>query len=178
MARGLVLASAVAVTIAMAVTIAVAVAPTAARSGGDDRRGGPILEFDAMATVTEPFTGSAHPIRGLSGGGLPWQIDRGRGELGSDGRLEITVRGLVLARRDPVPPAMQGTNPVAQFRGAVNCLTPAAPDTGETVLTDPVATTPEGNARIEARLTLPTPCIAPLVFVTSPANAWFATTGR
>jgi hypothetical protein len=130
------------------------------------------------AAVTEPLTGSAHPVRGLGGGGLPWQLDSARGELRADGRLEVTVRGLVLARRDPVPPPMQGTNPVAQFRGAVNCLTPAAPDTGETVLTDPVVTTPDGNARIEARLTLPKPCIAPIVFVTSAANAWFASTGR
>lgn len=164
--------------LAVPLTIAVAVAPTAARPGGDTGRAKAILEFDTMSTVTEPFTGAAHPVRGLSGGGLPWQIDRGRGELRSDGRLEITVRGLVLARRAPVPAEMQGTNPVPQFRGAVNCLTPASPDTGETLLTDPVPTTPEGDARIDARIALPEPCIAPIVFVTSPANAWFATTGR
>jgi hypothetical protein len=160
--------------LAVPLTIVVAVAPGLARSGGEDT----ILEFGTMATVTEPLTGSAHPVRGLNGGGLPWELERGRGELRSDGRLEVTVRGLVLARRDPVPPAMQGTNPVPQFRGAVNCLTPAAPDEGETVLTDPVTATPDGNARIEATLTLPDPCIAPIVFVTSPTNAWFATTGR
>jgi hypothetical protein len=51
-------------------------------------------------------------------------------------------------------------------------------DAGETVLTDPVATTPEGDAHIGARVTLPEPCIAPIVFVTSPTNAWFAATGR
>jgi hypothetical protein len=168
MRRGLVLALAVPLTIA----VTVAVAP--AHSGG----GRTILEFDTMATVTEPLTGSAHPVRGLDGGGLPWELGRGSGELRADGRLEATVRGLVLARRDPVPPPMQGTNPVPQFRGAVNCLTPAAPDAGETVLTGPVAATPEGNARIEARLTLPEPCIAPIAFVTSASNAWFAATGR
>jgi hypothetical protein len=59
------------------------------------------------AAVTEPLTGSAHPVRGLGGGGLPWQLDSARGELRADGRLEVTVRGLVLARRDPVPPPMQ-----------------------------------------------------------------------
>jgi len=35
-----------------------------------------------------------------------------------------------------------------------------------------------GNADIEADLVLPQPCIAPIVFVTSPTGAWFATTGR
>jgi hypothetical protein len=34
-----------------------------------------------------------------------------------------------------------------------------------------------GNAEIEAQLTLPQPCIAPLIFVTSPGGAWFAATG-
>jgi hypothetical protein len=168
MRRGLVLA--LAVPLAIAVTVAVA----PARSGG----GATILAFDRMATVVEPLTGSAHPVRGLNGGGLPWELASGRGELRADGRLEVDVRGLVLAPRDPVPPPMHGTNPVGQFRGAVNCLTPEAPDAGETVLTDPVAATPEGNARIEARLTLPEPCIAPIVFVTAASGAWFATTGR
>jgi hypothetical protein len=34
-----------------------------------------------------------------------------------------------------------------------------------------------GDARIEARLVLPNPCIAPIVFVTSPTGSWFAVTG-
>jgi hypothetical protein len=34
-----------------------------------------------------------------------------------------------------------------------------------------------GNADIEADLSLPQPCIAPIVFVTSPGGAWFATIG-
>jgi hypothetical protein len=172
MTRALILA------LAVPLTIAVAVASSAARPGGGLGRGKAIREFDSMSTVTEPFTGATEPVRGLSGGGLPWQIDRARGELRSDGRLKIALHGLVLASRAPVPPEMRGTNPVAQFRGAVNCLTPASPDTGETVLTDPVPNTPEGDAQIDARLALPEPCIAPIVFVTSPANAWFATTGR
>jgi hypothetical protein len=34
-----------------------------------------------------------------------------------------------------------------------------------------------GNAKVEAQLTLPQPCIAPIVFVTSAGGAWFAATG-
>jgi hypothetical protein len=34
-----------------------------------------------------------------------------------------------------------------------------------------------GDAEIEAAVDLPTPCIAPVVFVTSPGGAWFAATG-
>ncbi|MEA2312061.1 MAG: hypothetical protein QOE28_2029, partial [Solirubrobacteraceae bacterium] len=89
---------------------------TAAGSDGKD-----VAKFDTMATVVEPFTGAAHAIRGVPGGGLPWEVSRAGGRLRSDGRLEIRVEGLVLARRDPVPPALQGTNPIPQFRGLVNC---------------------------------------------------------
>jgi hypothetical protein len=158
---------------AMLLAIALTLQATAIGDEGRD-----VVEFDTMAGVVEPFTGSAHPVRGLSGGGLPWELDRARGRLRPDGRLEIRVEGLVLARRAPVPANLQGTNPVAAFRGAVSCLTPAAPDQGETVLTDPVPATPDGDATIEATVDLPEPCIAPVVFVTSPTNAWFAATGR
>jgi hypothetical protein len=133
-----------------------------------------------MASVTEPFTGAANPVRGLPGGGVPWEIDRGRGELRSDGRLKVRVEGLVLARRAPVPPASQGTNPVAQFRAVVSCLTPGnGGTTADTVnvSTDPVPASPDGNARFDTKVKLPHPCIAPIVFVTSPTGAWFAATG-
>ncbi len=137
-----------------------------------------VLRFHTMAGVVEPFTGSAHPIRGTSGGGAPWELDRASGELRSDGRLKIKVRGLVLARRAPVPVALQGTNPVEQFRARVNCLTPGSPDQGVNIDTDPVPASPQGDARFKTRIALPEPCIAPIIFVTSPTGAWFAATGR
>jgi len=34
-----------------------------------------------------------------------------------------------------------------------------------------------GNSEIRARVKLPEPCIAPIVFVASPTGAWFAATG-
>jgi hypothetical protein len=34
-----------------------------------------------------------------------------------------------------------------------------------------------GNATILATLKLPSPCFAPIIFVTSPDGQWFATTG-
>jgi hypothetical protein len=159
--------------------------PTAAASPArhGDHGSPALLRFDTMAPVTEPFTGTEHPVRGVPGGGLPWELDRARGELRADGRLKVRVEGLVLARRAPVPPEAQRTNPIPQFRAAVNCLTtptteaPNAADTGVTVMTDPVPASPEGDARIRAQIALPHPCIAPIVFVTSPTGAWFAATG-
>src|SRR4051794_38966979 len=171
------------VVAAVAAVTALGVQTTAASPGHHGRGGGhhgagTALSFDTMAPVIDPFTGTAHPIRGVPGGGLPWEIDAARGRLRDDGRLDVRVEGLVLARRDPVPAAAQGTNPVPQFAAEVNCLTMAAPDAGETVMTDPVPASPEGDARIRAEVALPQPCIAPIVFVTSPDGAWFAVTGR
>ena len=134
---------------------------------------GKVLEFGTMAPVVAPFTGPTNPIRGIGGGGVPWQISSGRGELSSNGDLKVEVRGLVIVA--------SRVNPIAAFRGVVNCLTPDSPVTGVNVVTDPVPATSNGNARIDARLALPHPCIAPIVFVTNGGGAapgaWFATTG-
>ena len=138
-----------------------------------------IIEFDVMAGVSEPFTGASNPIRGVNGGGLPWEIDEGTGELRDNGRLRIEVEGLVLARRAPVPENLRGTNPVPEFVAIVSCLTSSG-GTAQTVnvATNPVSATPAGDARIRANVTLPTPCFAPIVFVASSGGSWFAVTGR
>jgi hypothetical protein len=159
--------------------LGLAIQSTASGSGGKD-----ILEFDTMAPVEEPFTGTANAIRGQPGGGLPWELDRARGDLRTDGRLDIRVDGLVLARRAPVLANLRGTNPIRQFRAVVNCLTPQAPVSGQTVASELVPATATGDATIRDDLDLPEDCIAPIVFVTSPPStalptgAWFAVTGR
>jgi hypothetical protein len=162
-----------ATAVALLVLLGLALQSTASGSSGKD-----VLEWDVMAPVDGPFVGTGTPVRGLAGGGLPWQLDRASGELRSDGRLEVRVEGLVLARKAPVPANLQGTNPVPQFRAIVSCLTPASPIDGENVATDPFPASPQGDARVKTDVTLPDPCIAPIVFVTSPANQWFAATGR
>jgi hypothetical protein len=150
---------------------AVVVQSTAAQGGSP---GKDVLEFDVMTPVVAPFTGMAHPIRGVNGGGVPWQIDRARGDLRSDGRLKIRVEGLVLVAT--------GQNPVNMFRGVVNCLTTDSPDVGVNLATPPVPASMDGDATIKATVQLPHPCVAPIVFVTAgtgpPPGNWFAATGR
>ncbi len=136
-----------------------------------------ILEFDTMVGIPQAFTGTQNPIRGINGGGLPWTISSGSGELKADGELEVEVQGLVLAAGSNA-----GSNPIASFRAIVSCLKSDA--TIENVMTDPFpaitgpASAGGGDASIEATLVLPQPCIAPIVFVTSPGGAWFAATGH
>ena len=138
-----------------------------------------VLEFDTMAGVVRPFTGAANPVRGVNGGGLPWVIRTGKGEVRSDGRIEVKVRGLVLADDPAVPAARRLTNPIASFRALVSCLTVDAAGNAATVnvSTGDFPATTAGDARIEAAVNLPDPCLAPVVFVTSPGGAWFAVTG-
>lgn len=137
-----------------------------------------VLEFDTMAPVTGAFVGTANPIRGVNGGGLPWQIDEADGELTTSGKLEVDVSGLVLLEAAPVPPDRQGINPAPMFQAVVSCLsTVDGVATTVNVATDPVPATTTGDARIEAELDLPENCIAPIVFVGPSATTWFAATG-
>lgn len=130
-----------------------------------------ILEFDTMAPVFGPFVGSGNPIRGINGGGLPWKITEGSGELTSGGKVEVQVRGLVL---------LNGTNPVPFFDAIVSCLTiddQGAPATAN-VATGPFPATGTGDSKIEDTVTLPSPCFAPIIFVGPNATTWFAVTGQ
>jgi hypothetical protein len=144
-----------------------------------------IMEFDTMAGVPRPYTGSANPIRGINGGGVPWVISFAQGELNADGKLELKVMGLVLDPNDPqvIAGGRGGTNPAANFRAVVSCLSKdsAGAPTTVNVFTDPFPATPTGDAQVEAQLTLPSPCIAPIIFVTNgggtPPGSWFAATG-
>ncbi|MBO0684849.1 MAG: hypothetical protein J2P45_16980 [Candidatus Dormibacteraeota bacterium] len=139
---------------------------------------GTVMKFDTMAPVTGPYVGTANPVRGVAGGGLPWMITNGRGILQADGHIVVHVRGLVLAKTAPVPPALQGTNPIADFKAVVSCQTTSAGAAAvSNVESGQFPASADGNSNIDDQVTLPTPCIAPIVFVTSPAGAWFAATG-
>ncbi len=148
------------------------------------RDGKKILQFDTMVGVPRPYTGSENPIRGVAGGGLPWVVESAKGELRTDGSLKILVEGLVFDPNDPVviENGLQNQNPIPFFRAIVSCQT--IDENGDTatvnLTTDPFSATTglgAGNATIAARLDLPSPCIAPIVFVTSPGGAWFTATG-
>ena len=154
-----------AMTSAVAVVVLVS-AVAAARGGGQS-----LFEAKAMVGVSGPYLGAANPIRGVAGGGAPWSIDAAQAELTSDGRLEVSVTGLVLTNT--------GVNPVASFRAVLSCQTidgmgnPAVVN----LSTGDFPATSTGDAIIEQTLTLPSSCLAPIVFVTNPTGRWFAVTG-
>ena len=139
-------------------------------SGAGSAGSATILKAETLAGVSGPYVGATNPIRGVNGGGLPWDIAEGKVVLAADGSLEIKVDGLVLATT--------GTNPVGSFRAIVSCQTVVDGAAAVTnVSTDPFPATTTGDSKIEVMVSLPDPCFAPIVFVTSPTGSWFAVTG-
>ncbi len=138
-----------------------------------------VLQFNTMVGLPATLTGTQSQValRGISGGGLPWTLTSARGSLSASGHLKVSVTGLVLAAG---PNA--GSNPIAFFRALVSCVN--SDGTFSNILTAPFpATTGSvasggGDSEIETDVALPEPCIAPIVFVTSPTGAWFAATGN
>jgi hypothetical protein len=159
---------------AVVVTL-VAVGLIAQASAGNGRHS-TVLRFKTMAGVVGPYVGTANPIRGIPGGGLPWSIAKANGMLRENGDLEVKVKGLVI----PVPP-FNGTNPSPTFRVVVSCMSIAG-GAAVTVnqVTAPFPATTTGNAKFKGNVSLPSPCIAPIVFVTAGTGAppqWFSVTG-
>ena len=132
-----------------------------------------ILEFDTMVGVQGAFLAGATPIRGVNGAGAAWTLTAAKGELSPSGHLEVTVDGLVLTS--------SGNNPVASFGATVSCFNVNGMAVNLRTATVPatmgLASAGGGDAKIEADLAIPDPCIAPIVYVTSPSGAWFASTG-
>lgn len=142
-----------------------------------------LTAFNAMYGVDGPFVGSANPVRGVPGDGLPWEspsvVD---GKLTSDGLLILVVRGLVLGNDDVVPENLRLTNPDKTFRGLVSCLTEDE-EAGTTpvanVVTKPFKADAKGNSIIVEKLELPNPCVAPVVMVLAGTrDQWFAMSGN
>lgn len=140
-----------------------------------------ILEFGTMIGVPKPYTGATNSIRGVPGGGLPWVVASAEGELKANGKLEIKVLGLVLDPNDPdvIASGRAGTNPSPNFKAIVSCQSKdaAGNPTIVNVSTGLFPADAAGNSEIEAKISLPKPCIAPIIFVTSPTGSWFAATG-
>jgi len=106
-------------------------------------------------------------LLGVTGGGRPWTIEKGKAKLFEDGFLDLDVRGLVLGPGG----ANEGTNPIALGRAIVVC------NGEDKVMSDTVPFSPAGDAKVKAQLALPSPCLAPVIFFGNAGGAWFAVSG-
>lgn len=131
---------------------------------------GTLIEFDSMTPITGPAVGAVND-RGIKGGGLPWAITAGSGEVDRQGNVSVQVTGLVLAAG-----ANTGKNPIPFFAATVSCLGPNGVTNVRTALF--AATVPGGDSTINGSVDLPHPCKSPEVFVgavnATGAFVWFA----
>ncbi len=158
--------------IVLALLLLVIPSITASSKGSGDET---VLKFTRMVAVDGPYVGPTNPIRGVPGGNAPWAISEGKVTLSSSGKLQVKVRGLIL----PGPP-FNGTNPLPDFRAMVmcNCIDGSGNPSVVSISTGLYPATTTGNSDIEETLSLPSPCIDPVVFVMHPAaGRWFAVTG-
>lgn len=146
-----------------------------------------LVSFNSMVGNSAPYIKSdGVTIRGILGGPFPWDLTQATGTLMSNGALHIQVQGLIIPAS-----AGFGYNPAPFFQAVVSCRTLTADADGNyyrNIVTPPADTTmigdpKHGDAVINANVALPDTCIAPIVFVTSPAGKnpptgfWFAATG-
>lgn len=141
-----------------------------------------IMKFDTLTPVAGAHAGPADDVRGIAGGGLPWTVAAGSGSLSRDGHLRVRIRGLVLASDPLVPRSLRGRNPFPAFRVVLSCLCSGPDGTAiiRNVSTGDFEADSCGNSDIDARLSPPQPCTAPVLLVTGPSGVdqWLAVTRR
>jgi hypothetical protein len=137
-----------------------------------------LIAFKTMYGVDGPFVDSDF-IRGVVGDELPWEIEEASGKVDSNGHVEVEVEGLVFKDDPSVPPELRGINDEESFRALVSCLTEADDQVEvDNVVTEPFPANVEGDSTIDTTVTLPNPCVAPIVFVLSGSeDKWFSVTG-
>lgn len=134
--------------------------------------GGSLVRSKHLIGVQAPFLGSANPVHGVNGGGLPWVLDDGELRVKADGRVRMEVEGLVI---DPAAnSALAGTNPSPVFKVVISCDNGDGTFTKVSSETTPATTT--GDASLRTRVTLPAKCADPIAFITNANGAWFAAT--
>lgn len=138
-----------------------------------------IVSFETMYGVDEAFV-KHNQIRGVRGDELPWDVGSAVGSLTVGGHLTISVRGIVFSNDPEVPVNLRGTNDETQFRALVSCLMSDHKGNVVTIniTTQGFAATPTGDSDIDAMVSLPSDCVAPIIFILSGSeDKWFAVMG-
>jgi hypothetical protein len=160
----------VAMAAAVLVTAASVVgAPAAYATGGPGGAGhGSSWHGGGRTILSAELAGSLTTdpdLFGVAPGGADWVIGHSKAKLRHDGRLNVRVDGLVLTST--------GANPVTQVSASVAC-------NGAVVATTAVVPfSSTGDAKIHAKVTLPSRCIAPVVLLNPRGNpaVYIAVTG-
>jgi hypothetical protein len=158
-------------SVACAAVASVAVATTA--SAHDSGK----IKSDSMIGIPATMTLAPGNIRGINGAGLPWTIGDSEVSLKANGKIDVAFHDLVFAAGPNT-----GRNTIPSMAVVVSCLDSANHVTNVMTPAFPVSTfngaDPGGDGAIETSVSLPSPCLAPVVFITNASGAaWFAVDG-
>jgi hypothetical protein len=99
-------------------------------------------------------------FHGVSPGGAPWVLKRGQVEVQKRGRLDLTVKGLVI----PGAPGNGTPGPVTTISASLYCGADTNTTAADTSKSVPISR--KGNASIRDRsFNVPGTCLAPVVLV-------------
>lgn len=122
------------------------------------RAGAPVL--DESLAPSQPTDPTFH---GVTPGGAPWVLKSGTVRLKSDGKLDLTVRGLVI-------PTLGTAGPVTTISASLYCGADTSTTPADTTQQVPISSA--GNARIHDRsFAVPSTCLAPVILVHPNGNA-------
>lgn len=100
-------------------------------------------------------------IGGVASGGAPWVVRQGSASVGSNGRLEVNVSGLLLG--PGAPPNLVGTvGPVQMVAASLVCGGSGGMVVGSSAA---VFLNASGKANIEDSVSVPAACVAPVVLI-------------
>ena len=149
-----------------ALALAVGAIGAAASNGHDDKGKSQHAKKHAKRhadLINASLAGSqvGDPVfHGVSPGGAPWVLKRGQVEVQKRGRLDLTVKGLVI----PGAPGNGTPGPVTTISASLYCGADANTTAADTSKSVPISR--KGNATIHDRsFTVPATCLAPVVLV-------------
>jgi hypothetical protein len=102
-------------------------------------------------------------VGGVPSGAFPWIVNEAEASISGSGRLQVEVSGLLIASGPGVPANVAGTvGPVQMVAASVVCG-----GSGGAVAagSDGTPLSARGDAQIDAQITLPQTCMAPVVLV-------------
>jgi len=117
-------------------------------------------------------------VGGVNSCGKIWKLKSGHAKLSADGKLKVEVKGLVL--NDTSVGEFNGTpDGVDAVAAAVICSGPSG--TAVAAQTDAMPLDKKGDAKVEAKLSLPNGCVGPVIVLREryegKIGGWLAGTG-
>ena len=132
--------------------LALGAAPSLASGGG----GRPVVQGPLVGSMPAPASPS---IAGIRPGAAPWVNGPSRVRVHTDGRLAVTIRGLVIP-----PPVGTGTNPIASVVATIVCDDVVGSSTA------PFALSAAGDGSTSTTVALPGECADAVVLVQPAGN--------